>query len=120
MKQLAELEREPGDVEGWRMLARPVDDAGCGRGRRRSSARRCWTRRTPCHRLDFAEALILTDSPANVERAKGLPRLSLRPTRPMRKHCGTGVLAIRVNDRDGAVAAWQQMAAQPDLPPQAR
>lgn len=123
-KQLAErLEREPGDVEGWRMLARTQlmtqDAPGAVATLERAQAMDA-ANAVPL-RLDFAEALILTDVPANVERAKGLLEAELATDPANAKALWySGVLAIRVNDRDGAVAAWQQMAAQPDLPPQAR
>jgi cytochrome c-type biogenesis protein CcmH len=123
-KQLAErLEREPGDVEGWRMLARTQlmtqDAPGAVATLERAQATDA-ANAVPL-RLDFAEALILTDVPANVERAKGLLEAELATDPANAKALWySGVLAIRVNDRDGAVAAWQQMAAQPDLPPQAR
>jgi cytochrome c-type biogenesis protein CcmH len=124
MKQLAErLEREPGDVEGWRMLARTQlmtqDAAGAVATLERAQSLDAATA-VPL-RLDFAEALILTDAPANVERAKGLLEAELAGDPANAKALWySGVLAIRANDRDGAVAAWQKMAAQPDLPPQAR
>lgn len=123
-RQLAErLEREPGDVEGWRMLARTQlmtqDPAGAVATLERAQALDVATA-VPL-RLDFAEALILTEVPANVERAKSLLATELAADPVNAKALWyTGVLAIRADDRDGAVAAWQTMAAQPDLPPQAR
>lgn len=123
-KQLAErLEREPGDVEGWRMLARTQlmtqDAPGAVATLERAQALDA-ANAAPL-RLDFAEALILTEAPANVERAKGLLDAELAADPENAKALWySGVLAIRADDRDGAIAAWQKMAAQPDLPPQAR
>ncbi len=123
-RQLAErLEREPGDVEGWRMLSRTQlmtqDAAGAVATLERAQA--LDAANAVALRLDFAEALILTDAPANIERATGLLEAELETDPTNAKALWySGILAIRANDRDRAVAAWQQMAAQPDLPPQAR
>jgi cytochrome c-type biogenesis protein CcmH len=119
----ARLETEPGDVEGWRMLARTqlmTQDAASAVATLERAQTLDPSNALPL-RLDFAEALILSEVDANVARARGLigAELAVDPQNP-KALWYTGVLAIRDGNQAAAVQAWQTMSAQADLPPQAR
>lgn len=111
----ARLRQNPGDAEGWRMLGRTylvsgrADDAVAAYER----ASAVTGGNDAAVELDLAEALVLTDQPANVTRAKGMLDAALAADASNQKALWyAGLLAARGGDAEAAKASWTKLLEQ--------
>jgi len=115
----ARLQSNPGDSEGWRMLGRTYLVTG-----RAAEAVAAYDKASaltggndPVLQLDLAEALVLSDQPANVTRAQGILETALATDASNQKALWyAGLLAARSGDAETAKANWNKLLEQD--PPQ--
>jgi len=118
----ARLQSNPGDSEGWRMLGRTYLVTG-----RAADAVAAYEKASaltggndPVLQMDLAEALVLSDEPANVARAKGMLEVALAADAANQKALWyAGLLAARSGDVETAKANWNALLEQ-DPPPEIR
>ena len=113
MPQLEErLARNPGDMEGWRMLGRSYLVMG-----RAGEAATAYERasamsggKDPGIELDLAEALVLAGDPGKQARAKGIIDAALGADETNQKALWyAGLMAARANDVETAKARWSRL-----------
>jgi cytochrome c-type biogenesis protein CcmH len=118
----ARLAANPNDAEGWRMLGRTylvsgdaVKAAGAYERARSLSATR-----DPGLELDLAEALVLTDDPAQQPRARQIIDEALAADAMSQKALWyRGVMASRAGDSETAKTSWLKLVEQ-NPPPEIR
>lgn len=108
----ARLQASPGDAEGWRMLGRTLLVSG-----RASEAVAAYEKassltggRDPNVELDLAEALVLTEDPAVVPRAKAIIDATLAADETSQKALWySGLMALRGGDSETTKARWTKL-----------
>lgn len=116
------LESNPDDIEGWQMLGRTYliggqpDRAVAAYERAMSAA----GDEGASFALDLAEALVLTEEPASIERGRAIidEALAADPGNP-KALWYSGVLAINAGDNDTARERWNTLLEQ-NPPPEIR
>jgi len=108
----ARLQRNPGDLEGWRMLGRTylvsgrVDNAVAAY----EKASALGGGRDPEVELDLAEALVLSDKPDAKGRARTIIDAALAADENNQKALWySGLMAVRANDPDTARKQWTRL-----------
>lgn len=108
----ARLQKNPGDVEGWRMLGRTylvsgrADDAVAAY----EKASALTGGRDPVLELDLAEALVLTDKPEVQGRARGIIDAALAADESNQKALWySGLMAVRSDDPETARVRWTRL-----------
>lgn len=108
----ARLQRNPGDLEGWRMLGRTylvsgrVDDAVAAY----EKASALGGGRDPGVELDLAEALVLSDKPDAQGRARTIIDAALAADANNQKALWySGLMAVRADDPDTAREQWSRL-----------
>ena len=116
------LAKNPGDLEGWRMLGRSYlvssrfDEAVSAY----EKASALTGGKNPDIELDLAEALVLTDKPENQERAKGIIDAALAANDSNQKALWySGLMASRAGDTETAKARFSKLL-ESNPPPQIR
>ena len=108
----ARLQASPGDSEGWRMLGRTLLVSG-----RASDAVAAYEKassltggKDPNVELDLAEALVLTDNPEVMPRAKAIIDAALAADGSNQKALWySGLMALRAGDSDTTKARWTKL-----------
>ena len=108
----ARLEASPGDAEGWRMLGRTLLVSG-----RASESVAAYEKassltggKDPNIELDLAEALVLTEDPAVVPRAKAIIDATLAVDENSQKALWySGLMALRGGDPETTKARWTKL-----------
>jgi len=108
----ARLEASPGDAEGWRMLGRTLLVSG-----RAADAVAAYEKasaltggRDPNVELDLAEALVLTENPEVVPRAKAIIDATLAVDENSQKALWySGLMALRGGDSETTKARWTKL-----------
>lgn len=108
----ARLQASPGDAEGWRMLGRTLLVSG-----RASEAVAAYEKassltggRDPNVELDLAEALVLTEDPTVVPRAKAIIDATLAADENSQKALWySGLMALRGGDSETTKARWTKL-----------
>lgn len=116
------LESNPGDLEGWRMLGRSYLMSG-----RFAEAVNAYEKassltggKNPEIELDVAEALVLTDEPASLARAKVVLDATLATDDSNQKALWySGIMAARAGDKETAIARFTKLL-EVNPPPQIR
>lgn len=111
----ARLQANPNDVEGWRMLARTYLV-----GQRPQDAVAAYEKlltlvgdKDPTLNVDMAEALIITDDPSVLDRARKLIDGALAADATNQKALWySGVMAYKANDMETAKQRWMTLLAQ--------
>ncbi len=106
------LARNPGDMEGWRMLGRTYLVMG-----RAGDAAASYERasamsggRDPAVELDLAEALVLAGDPAKLDKARGIIDAALAADGNNQKALWyAGLMAARASDVETAKARWSRL-----------
>lgn len=106
------LERNPGDMEGWRMLGRSYLVMG-----RAGEAATAYERasamsggKDPAIELDLAEALVLAGDPGKQAKAKGIIDAALAADETNQKALWyAGLMAARSDDVETAKASWSRL-----------
>jgi cytochrome c-type biogenesis protein CcmH len=108
----ARLQKNPGDLEGWRMLGRTylvsgrVDDAVAAYER----ASAITGGQDPALELDLAEALVLSSRPDAQGRARTILDSALAADENNQKALWySGLMAVRANDPDTAKKQWTRL-----------
>ena len=108
----ARLQKNPGDLEGWRMLGRTylvsgrADDAVAAY----EKASALGGGRDPEVELDLAEALVLSDKPEAQGRARTIIEATLAADANNQKALWySGLMAVRANDPDTARKQWNRL-----------
>jgi cytochrome c-type biogenesis protein CcmH len=118
----AKLAANPNDAEGWRMLGRTYlvsGDAARAAGAY-ERARSLSATRDPGLELDLAEALVLTDDPAQQGRARQIIDDALAADPMSQKALWyRGVMASRAGDTEIAKSSWLKLVEQ-NPPPEIR
>jgi len=116
------LAKNPGDLEGWRMLGRSYlvssrfDEAVSAY----EKASALTGAKNADIELDLAEALVLTDKPENQERAKGIIDAALAANDSNQKALWySGLMASRAGDTETAKARFSKLL-ESNPPPQIR
>jgi len=116
------LAKNPGDLEGWRMLGRSYlvssrfDEAVAAY----EKASALTGGKNADIELDLAEALVLTDKPENQERAKGIIDAALAANDSNQKALWySGLMASRAGDTETAKARFSKLL-ESNPPPQIR
>ena len=116
------LAKNPGDLEGWRMLGRSYlvssrfDEAVSAY----EKASALTGAKNADIELDLAEALVLTDKPENQERAKGIIDAALAANDSNQKALWySGLMASRAGDTETAKARFTKLL-ESNPPPQIR
>jgi len=116
------LAKNPGDLEGWRMLGRSYlvssrfDEAVSAY----EKASALTGGKNADIELDLAEALVLTDKPENQERAKGIIDAALAANDSNQKALWySGLMASRAGDTETAKARFSKLL-ESNPPPQIR
>jgi cytochrome c-type biogenesis protein CcmH len=106
------LQKNPGDLEGWRMLGRTylvsgrADDAVAAY----EKASALGGGRDPAVELDLAEALVLTDKPESQGRARTIIEAALAADENNQKALWySGLMAVRADDPDTARKQWSRL-----------
>jgi cytochrome c-type biogenesis protein CcmH len=108
----ARLEASPGDAEGWRMLGRTMLVSG-----RATESVAAYEKasaltggRDPNIELDLAEALLLTDDPTVVPRAKAIIDATLAADETSQKALWySGLMALRAGDSETTKLRWTKL-----------
>jgi cytochrome c-type biogenesis protein CcmH len=116
------LARNPGDMEGWRMLGRTYLVMG-----RAAEASTAYERasamsggKDPVIELDLAEALVLAGDPGKQARAKGIIDAALAADESNQKALWyAGLMAARAGDVETAKARWNRLL-ETEPPPEIR
>lgn len=116
------LARNPGDMEGWRMLGRTYLVMG-----RAAEASTAYERassmsggKDPAIELDLAEALVLAGDPGKQARAKGIIDAALAADQTNQKALWyAGLMAARAGDVETAKARWSRLL-ETEPPPEIR
>jgi cytochrome c-type biogenesis protein CcmH len=111
----AKLQANPNDAEGWRMLARtylvtsrPKDAIGAYQ-----KAVAIIGDKDMALQLDLAEAMILTEDPALLGKAKSIVDATLTAEPTSQKALWySGVMAYRANDTETAKSRWTKLLEQ--------
>jgi cytochrome c-type biogenesis protein CcmH len=108
----ARLEASPGDAEGWRMLGRTL--LVSGRATESVAAYEKASALTggkdPNVELDLAEALVLTENPGVVPRAKAIIDATLAVDENSQKALWySGLMALRGGDSETTKARWTKL-----------
>ncbi len=108
----ARLQKEPNDLEGWRMLGRTY--LVSGNAAKAASAYEKANSISPQKDmgllLDLAEALVLTDDPAAQPRAKAIIDEALADDADNQKALWyQGVMAVRAGDNETAKRNWSKL-----------
>jgi cytochrome c-type biogenesis protein CcmH len=118
----ARLQREPNDLEGWRMLGRTYlvsGDAGKAAGAYERANSISPQKDMPLL-LDLAEALVLTEDPAAQPRAKAIIDEALAADANNQKALWyQGVMAVRAGDNETAKRNWSKLLEN-NPPPEIR
>jgi cytochrome c-type biogenesis protein CcmH len=108
----ARLQKNPGDLEGWRMLGRTylvsgrADDAVAAY----EKASALGGGRDPGVELDLAEALVLSDKPEAQGRARTIIEAALVADENNQKALWySGLMAVRADDPDTARKQWSRL-----------
>jgi cytochrome c-type biogenesis protein CcmH len=108
----ARLQKNPGDLEGWRMLGRTylvsgrADDAVAAY----EKASALGGGRDPAVELDLAEALVLSDKPETQGRARTIIEAALKADENNQKALWySGLMAVRADDPDTARKQWSRL-----------
>jgi len=108
----ARLQASPGDAEGWRMLGRTLLVSG-----RATEAVAAYEKassltggKDPNVELDLAEALVLTEDPSVVPRAKAIIDATLAVDQNSQKALWySGLMALRGGDPETTKARWMKL-----------
>jgi cytochrome c-type biogenesis protein CcmH len=118
----ARLAQNPADAEGWRMLGRTylVTGNAAKAAQAYERAASLSSEKDPALELDLAEALVLTDDPAQLPRAKQIFDDALAADPNSQKALWyRGVMASRAGDTETAKVSWMKLIEQ-NPPPEIR
>lgn len=118
----ARLQKEPNDLEGWRMLGRTylVSGNAAKAATAYEKANSIAPQKDMALLLDLAEALVLTDDPAMQPRARAIIDEALAGDANNQKALWyQGVMAVRAGDNETAKRNWSKLLAA-DPPPEIR
>jgi cytochrome c-type biogenesis protein CcmH len=118
----ARLAQNPADAEGWRMLGRTylVTGNAAKAAQAYERAASLSSEKDPALELDLAEALVLTDDPAQLPRAKQIFDDALAADPNSQKALWyRGVMASRAGDKETAKTSWMKLIEQ-NPPPEIR
>jgi cytochrome c-type biogenesis protein CcmH len=118
----ARLQKEPNDLEGWRMLGRTylVSGNAAKAASAYEKANSISPQKDMALMLDLAEALVLTDDPTAQPRAKAIIDEALADDASNQKALWyQGVMAVRAGDNETAKRNWTKLL-EANPPPEIR
>jgi len=118
----ARLQKEPNDLEGWRMLGRTylVSGNAAKAASAYEKANSVSPQKDMALMLDLAEALVLTDDPTAQPRAKAIIDEALAGDASNQKALWyQGVMAVRAGDNETAKRNWTKLL-EANPPPEIR